>query len=245
MSVQVWAHRGASAYSPENTIEAFLMACEMGADGIELDVYLSADGHIVVSHDGDLLRCSGKPGKVTALTLAELKEYNVGVNHADRYPGKTFTVPTLCEVYEAVRPYGITVNVELKGSGAEILDKAVKCADDLSMSGNVVYSSFNHFNLTGILDRRPHAHVAPLYGSELVKSAQYAKSFGAYALHPHYGALYNEPDYVENAHSLGVRVHPWTVDGEDDLKRLFALGIDAIITNKPDVALRLLGREKK
>ena len=104
MSVQVWAHRGASAYSPENTIEAFLMACEMGADGIEIDVYLSADGHIIVSHDGDLLRCSGKSGKVTALTLAELKEYNVGFNFADRYPGKTFAVPSLCEVYEAVRP---------------------------------------------------------------------------------------------------------------------------------------------
>ncbi len=245
MSVQVWAHRGASAYSPENTIEAFLMACQMGADGIEIDVYLTADGRIAVTHDGDLLRCSGKAGKVAAMTLSEIKEYNVGVNHADRYPGKRFTVPSLEEVYEAVRPYGITVNVEFKASGAEILDKAVKCADDLSMSDNVVYSSFNHFNLAGILDRRPNARVAPLYGSELVKAAQYAKSFGAYALHPHYGALYNEPDYVNAAHELGVRVHPWTVDGEEDMKRLFDLGIDAIITNKPDVALRLLGREKK
>jgi len=84
--------------------------------------------------------------------------------------------------------------------------------------------------------------VAPLYGKEIVKPADYAKLFGAKAIHPHYSQIIEHPEIVAHAHEIGVRVHPWTVDDPAIIARLCELDIDAIITNKPDLALEVASK---
>lgn len=240
MKTQVWAHRGASAYAPENTLEAFQLAIDMKSDGIELDVYLTVDGELAVIHDGAIDRTSNGSGKVTELPFAELRKYDYG--YSDKFGNKytNVKIPTLAEVYDLVYTSGITVNVELKSSGTELIKKVLECEKTMKMNKRIVYSAFYHHNLTGILEIEPNAFVAPLYGNNIIKPWCYAHSFGAKALHPHYEDVYFNVGYVEKSHELGVRVHPWTVDDEPNLKRLIDLGVDAIITNKPDVALDLI-----
>ena len=107
----IWAHRGASGYAPENTLESFQKAIDLGADGIELDVQLTKDDQIVVIHDEILGRTCEGTGWVKDYTLEELRRFNYNktfpqVAHAD--------IPTLREVYELMKPSGLTINVELK-----------------------------------------------------------------------------------------------------------------------------------
>jgi len=149
-------------------------------------------------------------------------------------------IPNLTEVYDLVYASGITINVELKARGAALIDKLLKCAKEMKMSERIVYSSFWHHNLTDILALEPDAFVAPLYGDNIVNPWMYAKSFGAKALHPAFYDVYFLYDYVAKSHEIGVRVHPWTVDDDENLRKLISLGIDAIITNKPDRALQIL-----
>ena len=98
--VKIFAHRGASAYAPENTLEAFRLAMEQGADGIELDVQMTKDGELVVIHDETIGRVSNGNGAVRDYTLEELKQFSVS-NHFEQYPD--VKIPTLREVLELVR----------------------------------------------------------------------------------------------------------------------------------------------
>ena len=109
---EVFAHRGASGYAPENTLEAFQLAIKQGADGIELDVQLSKDGVPVVIHDETVDRVTGQTGFVKDFTLQELKDMVVLGERFTAYPDAR--IPTLREVLDAVRPSGIEVNIELK-----------------------------------------------------------------------------------------------------------------------------------
>lgn len=241
MKTLVWAHRGASAYAPENTLPSFKLAAEMKADGVELDVHLTADKQLAVSHDGHIERCSNGAGNIAEMTMEQLRAFDFGnaAVFGDKFAGTK--IPTLGEVYELLGPTGLTVNVELKASGDEYLRLVYECEIKHNMKGKIIYSSFNHFNLEKMLALDPDAFVAPLYGDGIVKPWLYAKSFGAKALHPNLSAVYNIPDYVALSHENGIRVHPWTVDDEANINRLLALGVDAVITNKPDVALSLRG----
>lgn len=232
----IFAHRGASAYAPENTLPAFRLAAEMHAFGVELDVHLTRDGKIVVAHDDRIDRMSDGHGLIREQTLDELRQYsfNCGKSEFGRVE-----IPTLEDVYRLLEPTGLYVNVEIKASGTDFVHMVHDCARDCGMTERVIYSSFNHWNLTDMLEYDKDAFVAPLYGSELVKPADYAHSFGARAIHPHYGQILAHPDIVARANELGVRVHPWTVDDPEAIKRLCELDVGAIITNKPDVALEI------
>ena len=111
MQTQVWAHRGASYYTPENTLAAFEKAIKMGADGIELDVQMTKDGELVVVHDETINRTSNGKGYVKDYTLEQLKKYDFSNKHIT-YKGEK--IPTLQEVYELIKPTSLTINVELK-----------------------------------------------------------------------------------------------------------------------------------
>lgn len=238
---QVWAHRGASAHAPENTLEAFGLAVEMRSDGIELDVHMTADRHLAVCHDGTADRTSDGSGKISEMTLAELRRFSYAAGFGDKYGH--VTLPTLDDVYRLIKPTGLIINTELKAAGEEFLHLVNECEEKNDMGGRIIYSSFNHFNLTALQKINPDAFVAPLYSDGLVLPWQYAASFGARALHPHFSAVYALENYVAESHALGVRVHAWTADSEADIKRLLELGVDAIITNRPDIALRLRGAD--
>lgn len=110
-NTKVWAHRGASAYAPENTLEAFKLAVDIGSDGIELDVQLSKDGELVVIHDEEIDRTSNGKGFVKDYTLKELKKFNF--NHSNSKYHKV-NIPTLKEVFELLKSTEMDINVELK-----------------------------------------------------------------------------------------------------------------------------------
>ena len=111
MKTKVWAHRGASAYAPENTLEAFQLAVDQKADGVELDVQMTKDGKLVVIHDGTIDRTSDGHGRVMDHTLSELKKMKFNRTHPEYADA---TIPTLAEVYELLKPAGLEINVEIK-----------------------------------------------------------------------------------------------------------------------------------
>ncbi len=234
---KIWAHRGSSAYSPENTLDAFMLAIQMKADGIELDVHMTSDGKVVVSHDGTIDRCSDGRGKISEMTYTQLLQYNYSAGFRDKY--NNVKIPLLYEVYDLIRSYDMTVNVEIKANGDEFIEKIYEIDRNSQMSDRIIYSSFNHFSLVRMKEINPSAFIAPLYGEGIVKPWVYANSFGAKALHPQYNEIYRIENYVKSSHEAGIRVHPWTVDGENDIKKLIDLGVDAIITNRPDAAVKI------
>lgn len=240
---QIWAHRGASAEAPENTLEAFELAVRQEADGIELDVQLSADGVLVVCHDETIDRTSDGKGAVKDLTLAELQQFNFN-NGDQRFICR---IPTIPEVLELLAPTELVLNVELKNSiePYEGMDAALEAAVSRSPMADVareriVYSSFNHRSLEVLATSGTPAGIGALFEATLVKPWDYARTFGATAVHPWWGSVTR--DDVEACHEEGIAVHPWTVNDPRLVARLAGYGVDAIITDSPVMARQSLSR---
>ena len=184
----VWAHRGASGHAPENTLAAFQMAADMGADGVELDIQLTKDNQIVVIHDETIDRTSNGKGNVRDYTLDELRQF---------YYNKTKPevewedIPTMAEVFDLLKPTGLFINIEIK-TGVyfyqEIEEKILALAKEKGMEGRVCYSSFNHYTVKRIQQLAPKATVGFLYADGPIDMPEYGVKHGVQALHP---ALYN------------------------------------------------------
>lgn len=235
----VYAHRGASGYAPENTLEAFQLAADMGAQGIELDVHICKSGEIVVIHDETVDRVADGTGTVADMTLEELQALNV----SKPIPGyKPTRIPTLEEVYALVKPTGMHVNVELKTGYVDYPDLVEKCvalAAKMGMTDRVLYSSFNHRSLMEVKAIDPALPCGLLYELVMIEPWKYAGAYGMNALHPHLSEVRCE-DLVPSAHACGMEVNPWTVNTEEEIRFCIAHGCDRIITNYPDRALKIL-----
>lgn len=239
MKTKVWAHRGASAYAPENTIAAFKLAIDMRADGIELDVHMSADNKLMVCHDETVDRTSNGSGRIVDMTCQELKLLDFS-NGIEEYAGAR--IPTLKEVYGLIRPTELTINVEVKSDVViyyGIWDELIKLEREMGMQGRILYSSFNHFVLMKLREVDPTAKIGLLYSSGMVDPWVYANHLHADAIHPHYLAA-RGPGVIEGCKKNGVAVHPWTCDDEAAIRELAQAGVEAIITNVPDVARRVV-----
>lgn len=235
----VYAHRGASGYAPENTLEAFALAIRQGADGVELDVHLSSEGEIVVIHDESIDRVSNGRGLVCEMILEELKRYHYGAS----MPGfESAAIPTLREVLELVRPTQLGVNIELKNSIIDYPFLEKLCLDlvrQMRMEEQVMYSSFNHHSMARMKAISPAARCGLLYSSIMVRPWDYAKGLGMDALHPHMSELL-VPGECAQAHALGIAVNTWTVNETEHIRRVLEAGADMVITNYPDRALAVL-----
>lgn len=240
MNTKVWAHRGASGYAPENTLEAFELAAKQKADGVELDVQLSKDGELVVIHDEIIDRVTDGKGKVKDYTVRELKSFKANQTHPE-YANSV--IPTLAEVYDLLKPTGLEINVELKTGiyfYPDIEKKLLKLAREKGMEEKLWYSSFNHYSLIRMKELEPSVRTGILYADGIVNVWDYAKkTVGADALHPlYYNIQY--PGYLEKTRALGLKTHAWTVNEEADMKALTKAGIEAIITNYPDKARKII-----
>lgn len=242
-SVKIWAHRGASGYAPENTLEAFRMAAEMGADGVELDVQFTKDRQLVVIHDETINRVSNGQGKVADYTLEQLRKFCCNRTHPEY---KEAVIPTLAEVLDLLKPTDMTINIELK-TGVTfyegIEDRVLRLVEEKGMENRVIYSSFNHASVMRIKKIKPEAEAGFLYADGTLDMPEYAKKHGIEALHP---SLYNMqyPELIKECRENGVRLHVWTVNAKADMKRMADAGVDAIITNYPDVAYEVIHGEK-
>ena len=237
MDTKILGHRGASAYRPENTIEAFTLALEQKADGIELDVHLTKDGCIVVAHDERLERVSNGSGYINSYTLSELKELNFNKCFPEQ---PVCRIPTLDEVYALVKGSGAVINVELKTTELfypELPEKLLRLESEYSMRERVIYSSFNHYSLLEIRKIDPGARIGLLYDLGLVDPWVYAKHISADAIHPHYIIIAMLPETVARCHESGVMVNAWVVNDTKMMEAMFKCGVDAVMTDIPYKAI--------
>jgi glycerophosphoryl diester phosphodiesterase len=236
-SPYIFAHRGASAFAPENTIAAFELAIKQGADAIELDAKLCADGHVVVIHDQTVDRTTTGTGKVLEMTLAELQKLDAGSHFDIAFRGEI--IPTLSQVFEAVGNR-IYINIELSNyaSKTDLLpEEAAKIVRHHDLNQWVMFSSFNPLALIRVKRILPDVPIGLLALSGT--SGSWARSPLGYltkyqALHPHFSDV--DQGLVERIHRRGARVHPFTVNQAGDMLALKQLNIDGIITDDPMLA---------
>ena len=236
----IFAHRGASAHAPENTLAAFEVALAQGADAIELDVKLSADGQVVVVHDPTVDRTTDGKGKVKDLTLAQLKTLDVGSSFSPQMAGEK--IPTLGEVFEAVGKRTF-LNVELTNyttRGDALVETVCMLVKKHQMQKRVLFSSFFASNLSKASSYLPEVSRGLLAMDGLlgVWARSFGFTFGTYnALHPNLKDITQQE--VTRVHRLKRRVHVWTVNREQDMSRLFNWGVDGIFTDDPQLAVKV------
>jgi len=223
MRPAVVAHRGASAYVVENTVEAVVEAFRLGADAVEVDVRCSKDGVLVALHDEDLARLAGVKRRVSELSFAELSSIKLRGG---------LRVARLEEVLEAAR--GRWLVVELKEPGLE--EALVEALS--AFQGRVLVSSFIHPSLVKVKELAPWVETGAVYTCLPVKPVQLAVDAGVDVVFPRRDFVTWR--VVEEAHSVGLKVYPWVVDEPSEVRRLASMGVDGVVTNRPDVALRAL-----
>ncbi|MBO8163295.1 MAG: glycerophosphodiester phosphodiesterase [Brevibacillus sp.] len=235
----IFAHRGASARNPENTLEAFRAAIRLGADGIELDVQLTSDLEVVVIHDPWLERTTDGLGLVQKHTFAELRRLSAGKWFHPRF--RAARIPSLREVLELVESTRLQLIVELKNffvpqPGLE--KRVIELIRLYKMEDRVVISSFNFNSLLEIKALAPAIRTALLYIGQLREPWTIAQQYQTEQLHVPKEEL--TPSLIQQAHRHGLEVIGWTINKPQTILKLKKLGIDGIITNYPLRARKLL-----
>jgi glycerophosphoryl diester phosphodiesterase len=230
----VFAHRGGSALAPENTMAAFENGLRLGADGLELDVHLSRDGVVVVHHDRLLDRTTNLRGPIAERGADELRRASV---------------PVLAEVLTSHRRARIIV--ELKVNSVELATAAVRAVRDVGALDRVCFGAFGRRVLRAVRTLEPS--VATSAAREEVRWALYRSWFrwprwsmsrvgyAGYQVPELVGATrVVSPRFVEYAHRAGLGVQVWTVNAESDARRLLDWGVDALITDRPDLIVPVI-----
>lgn len=252
-----FAHRGGAGLAPENTLAAFERGVALGADALELDIQTTREGEIVVIHDLTLDRTTSGTGPVSAYSLDELRRLDAGYRFTPdggrTYPlrGKGIAVPTLREVFE--RFAGLRVNIDLKESTPARERRLWELIQEYGAEDRVLVAS-------GDL-HQPIVRFRQLAGGRVATSASapeirnFVLAAAARAgrwLRPAYDALQVPETHrgihvvsrttLAAAHRLGLDVHVWTVDARADMERLLDLGVDGIMTDRPDILAEVLAR---
>ena len=241
----ILAHRGDSAHAPENTLPSFQQALQKGADGVELDVKLTADGHVIVIHDSTVDRTTDGKGSVSSLTLESIRKLDAGKWFNEKFAGTK--VPLLEEVFETIGRDKI-INIELKlanyfSSSDDLVMKVCELVKRHNNHDQILFSSFYTSSLkivAQLLPEIPRGLLA-MPGPLGLWARSFGFMFGNYqALHPHISNATREQ--VQRAHRLKRRVHIWTVNQPEEIIRFKGWGVDGIITDDPQTATRVLER---
>ena len=239
----VVAHRGASIEAPENTLTAFQLAAEAGADAVELDVRLTADGVPVVLHDVDVSSTTDGSGPVHTLTLAEVKRLDAAAGRGPREE-----IPTLAEALSSLT---LAVDIEIKNLPGDpdfdsphekALVATVAALEEMRFPHPVLISSFNWITIERCRELAPDVATGflTLAGIEPSAGLDYSAAAGHAFVLPAVPALVQAgPAFVTEAHQAGIRVGTWTVDDEELIGRLLGWGVDAVATNDPRLAVRV------
>ena len=242
-----FAHRGASARAPENTIEAFRLAAQSGARGLETDVHMTLDGRVVAIHDDSVDRTTDGTGLVREMTLAELKGLDAGYRFTPDggatypYRGKGVRVPEIGEVFREFP--GLAVNIEIKEDQPGVEEALLGIIEEEGAEGRALVVSGRAWPVrrfrklsggrvrTGASAREM---VIFYYLSRLRLEGFLRPPYDALQVPVEYrGTPVVTPRFLEAAHGRGVRVDVWTIDDAGEMRRLLGLGADAIMTNQP------------
>lgn len=229
--MDIIGHRGASYDAPENTVAAIKLAWEQKSDGAEIDIHLSKDGRVMVSHDGDTARVAGVKLQISKSTSEELRKIDVGSHKGSQFAGER--MPFLEEVLATIPPKHYML-IEIKSS-KEIVPVLKRVLID---SGKVSQVSIIGFDLDTITEFKKAMPKVPTYylrsqaqtpyDGALIDSISQRKLDG---LDLHYLGVTKE--YAEQIHAAGQKLFVWTVDDSAEAKRLLACGIDGLTTNRP------------
>jgi len=227
MNVLRIGHRGSKGYVAENTLESINHAILLGVDGIEIDVFKCLSGELVLSHENNLKRLTGKSGQLEKLTLGELKKFLV--------VGK-YKIPTLTDVLKTIET-PLFVNIELKGlNTAQATSKIIT---NLSKSTswrleNFIISSFNWNELEQFrsIDKNTPVGVLLSNSTSINEAIEFGKKINAQALHPNFKLL-NEKT-VKKIKNNGFKIYTWTVNSKDDINYMKKFKVDGIISDFPD-----------
>jgi glycerophosphoryl diester phosphodiesterase len=237
------AHRGASAYFPENTLPSFEGAIAMGADMVELDVQLTSDKEVVVFHDEKISRCTDGRGRISDYTLVQLKKLDAGSWYSKDF--KNTRIPTLTEVLSVCKNK-IAVNIEIKTEAVNkmlfggIEDRCLKIVKQSGMTDHVVFSSFDPRAIMHLKQIDNTVTAAVLvekkhYGSRLPSDIM--ESLGADAFNC--SRSYFKKKWIENVKLNNIPVNIYTVNDAKNMKRFINIGVSGIFTNNPDILKRV------
>ncbi|MBS2012343.1 MAG: glycerophosphodiester phosphodiesterase [Deltaproteobacteria bacterium] len=238
----LYAHRGASLELPENTLEAFRLAIELGANAIETDAHMTRDGRIVLSHDPSGRRMAGVPRAIRTSTLEEVRTWNVGALHPRTPATSCYRMPTLDEVLESFP--GVFFNVDAKQESADMIPALLRVIRRAGAADRVRIASFSARNLRRA---RELGYEGPtgLAPSELARVMLAPRALlsrsrrigmrvaGDAAQVPTraWGFTFASQAAIDRLHGLGLRVDFWTIDDPAEAERLLALGADGIMTD--------------
>ncbi len=251
---RVVAHRGDSAHFPENTLLAFESANAMKVDVIETDVHLSKDGHIVIWHDPTLDRNTNGSGRIEDHTLEELKSFDAGYTFTTD-GGKTFPFRgkdvRLCTLKEALTACPTQrFNIDLKSKENAIVDAFISLIYELQAKDRVIAASFHLSNLKLLRQKAPDIQtsittleVLPLLLRQKlhVLSQRQTKNSSVIFQIPvqQWGIKVVTPSFVSTMHKRGCIIQVWTINEEDEMRRLFKMGVDSVMTDKPNLAIKV------
>ena len=235
---QIYAHRGARRVAPENTLPAFAAALEMGADGIELDVHLTADGQLVVIHDFNVEKPTDGRGEVERMTADEIARLDAGSHFSTAFAGTR--IPRLEEVLDLVRDR-CRINIEIKSNDLYARDASERVAvliRQRDLYDQVIVSSFNPITLIKMRWLDPAIALGVLYDREMppfLREVWAGPPILPQAQHPHHALI--DAAYMQWARQIGAQVNTWTVNEPAEARRLADLGVDTLITDVPDELL--------
>ncbi|MDR1629992.1 MAG: glycerophosphodiester phosphodiesterase [Oscillospiraceae bacterium] len=241
--IKIIAHRGANKVAPQNTMPAFTLAKEMGADGFENDVHYTSDGHIVICHNHSINETSNGSGLILEMTLEQLRQYDFGSYFSPEYAGTK--IPTLNEFFALAKGLSL-INVEIKrplNGNYDVVGGVIQMAKNMDVFHDLIISSFDEQVLikakeidenckTGFLYDMKSPHI-----DEIVEDpVAYAKSLNAQAIHPVFLMITEE--LIQSAHENGIIVNAWTVNMPESIKTLTLWGCDGLITDIPDFCIK-------
>jgi glycerophosphoryl diester phosphodiesterase len=232
----IFAHRGASAQAPENTLAAFELAVKLGAPAIEFDVKLSSDRQVIIIHDQTLERTTNGSGAVTKQPLAALRELDAGSWKSAEFRGEK--IPLLNDVLEAVGKK-LLINIELTNYATPfdgLVREVAALVTKHALQERIIFSSFNFTNLLAARRLLPNVPCGQLIleGRDGWLQRTTARFMQLEAEHPYTDDV--DAELVSRVHRLGRRVHVWTVNDPADMRRLRACGVDGIFSDDPVLA---------
>jgi glycerophosphoryl diester phosphodiesterase len=227
--IYVVGHRGAAGIIPENTIRGFRYAIDLGVDGVECDVHLTRDNHLVVMHDQEVDRTTDGSGRIRDLEFADVRALDAGEGEG---------VPTLGEVLDTVRGK-VRLLCELKGEGVEAA--AVDAVAARAMEDGVVFTSFHLERIAEVRRHGDRYRVAPIFADPSDDDIARAVELGASGVGVHYTNVCLRT--VDRALEAGLDIRAWNPDTLREQKAMIALGVSGVGTNRPDILMDYLKGE--
>lgn len=256
----VIAHQGGEHLAPSNTLVSFLYGYELGADVLEFDIHMTKDGHLVAIHDATVDRTTDGSGRVNDMTLAEIKKLDAGHYFKDlegehSFRGQGVEIPTIEEIFDAIP--NMKWNIEIKDTNdpelyGEIVEKYWKTLKEYGLEGDVLTASFNQ-DIIDLLVEESAGEAFVSGGRREIKKFAILHFLLLNRLYkPHVNAIQIPTKdsginlksrlLIKGAQRIGMDVHYWTINDEETMKELIDLGVDGLITDRPDLMIDLLNK---